>query len=71
MYVKAELPRESNERLLNNLKEGVFILHEDKNKILFTNSAAQRIGSALQPDFEQQIVKARDNSDVFDDPLKF
>ena len=71
MYVKAELPRESNERLLNNLKEGVFILHEDKNKLLFTNSAAHRIGSSLSHNFEQQIVKAGDNSDVFDDPLKF
>jgi len=56
---------------LNNFKEGVFILHEDKNKILFSNDAAQRIASALHPNLEQQIVKAGDRSDVFEDPLKF
>ena len=42
MYVEAELPRQSNERLLNNLKEGVFIVGEDQRKIMFTNTAAKK-----------------------------
>ena len=49
LYVEAELPRQSNERLLNNLKEGVFIVGEDQRKIMFTNTAAKKISQQLYP----------------------
>ena len=50
MYVEAEIPRQSNERLLNNLKEGVFIVGEDQRKIMFTNTVAKRISQQLYSD---------------------
>ena len=47
-YVAAELPHESNKRLLNNLQEGVFIVSEDSKEVLFQNSAAIRIKNSLK-----------------------
>ena len=47
-FVEAELPRESNERLLNNFKEGVVILNEIKSEILFTNFAARQINQQVK-----------------------
>ena len=47
-YVEAELPRESNERLLNNMQEGVFIVSEDNKEVLFQNTAANRIKINLE-----------------------
>ena len=42
-YLEAQLPRKSNEELLNNLKEGVFIVGEENGEINFENTAAKRL----------------------------
>ena len=47
-YLASELPRESNEELLNNLKEAVFILDEQSSAVLFQNMAAKRTDKRLQ-----------------------
>lgn len=39
LFVDAEVLRSGNEQLLNNLEEGVIILDETSNKILFYNAA--------------------------------
>ena len=39
LYVKTELLRGGNDSLLNNLKEGVFVIDEVKDKIRFVNEA--------------------------------
>ena len=46
-FLEAQLPRESNEELLNNLKEGVFIVGEEDNEIQFENAAAKRLNYRL------------------------
>ena len=42
IYVKSELPRIGNETLLNDLKEGVFIIEEETSLVLFQNTKAKR-----------------------------
>ena len=42
VYVKSELPRIGNETLLNDLKEGVFIIEEETSLVLFQNTKAKR-----------------------------
>lgn len=51
-YIAAELPHESNKRLLNNFQEGVFIVSEDTKETLFQNSAAVRIKTSLESECE-------------------
>lgn len=40
LQAKVEAPRISNEKLLNNLEEGVFIVEKDCSSICFLNTAA-------------------------------
>ena len=47
-YVEAEMPRESNEELLNSLKEGVFIVDATTSEVRFKNIAARRINRKLR-----------------------
>ena len=62
-YVQAELPRESNERLLNNLQEGLFIVSEDNKEVLFQNSAASRIKTNLE---SECVMNLTSDKNVFD-----
>ena len=62
-YVGAELPRESNERLLNNLQEGLFIVSEDNKEVLFQNSAASRIKTNLE---SECVMNLTSDKNVFD-----
>lgn len=62
-YVAAELPRESNERLLNNLQEGVFIVSEDNKQVLFQNTAADRIKINLE---SECVMNLTSEKNVFD-----
>ena len=62
-YVAAELPRESNERLLNNLQEGLFIVSEDNKEVLFQNSAASRIKTNLE---SECVMNLTSDKNVFD-----
>ena len=48
LYLDAKMPNDSNQRLLNNLKEGVYILQEDDFTLQFKNSAANRLDDKLQ-----------------------
>ncbi len=40
-FVEAEMPRERNERLLNNVREGVIIVGVNDSKVMFMNDSAQ------------------------------
>ena len=46
-YLSSELQRESNEIILNNLKEGVYIIDEESAKVRFKNHAAVKINKNL------------------------
>lgn len=47
LYVEAEAPRISNEKLLKDLDEGVFIMEEATGALLFSNDAAKRVNQKL------------------------
>ena len=73
-YIKAELPRESNERLLNNFKEGVIILNEEKSEILFTNFSARQINQQVKKMYNRQTfvpLGEDDGSNLEDGCLHF
>ena len=40
-FVEAEMPRENNERLLNNVREGVIIVGVNDSKVMFMNNSAK------------------------------
>ena len=65
LYVGSEVPRIANEQLLDNLKEGVFIVEKDCSGICFLNSAAKNFMS--NPNFD--VSKASDLEDTADDKL--
>lgn len=41
MYAQTEILRKGNERLLDNLQEGVVIVEESSNRVSFTNKSAR------------------------------
>lgn len=75
IFVEAEVLREGNEQLLNNLEEGVIIGHEDNTKILFMNEAAKRFQSRKQgnSDLENSMLteeNAAEDTQILDQELK-
>ena len=72
-FIEAELPRESNERLLNNFKEGVIILNEQKSEILFTNFAARQINQQVKKMYDRQtfVPFTTNSSNLADDCLHY
>ena len=71
-FVEAELPRQSNERLLNNLKEGVIILNKSKSEILFTNFAARQTNQQVKKMYNRQTFVPKDtDSNLADTCLHF
>ena len=46
-YLKSRLAKTGQESLLNNLKEGVFLINESDSTMLFMNVAAKRINERL------------------------
>ena len=59
LFVQSELPRESNERLLNDLKEGLFIIDEQDSQIIFRNKAAKRINDQLETECDVTLISDR------------
>ena len=57
------MPRASNQKLLNDLKEGVFVIDEDTNLVLFQNTAAKRLNTRLK---ERSFVSFIDLNENFD-----
>ena len=57
LFVDAEDPSVSNEKLLNNLEEGVFIVEKDCSSVCFLNHAANNF--MCNPDFD--ISKVSDD----------
>lgn len=55
-YIEAELPRDSNDKLLNNLKEGVFIISKQDQEIQFQNTAATRMHERLMAMCELTLI---------------
>ena len=47
LYVEAEIPRSSNQILLNNLDEGVYIMDETESTVMFHNKAADRVNRKM------------------------
>ena len=45
--LNSELPRKSQEQLLNNINEGVFIVDKKESKVCFMNKAAIKISKRL------------------------
>ena len=60
IFVEAELPRLGNEKLLNGLKEGVFIIEEESSIIQFQNHAAKRFISEFSESFGISMVEEKD-----------
>lgn len=63
-FIKAEIPRESNHRLLDDLKEGIFIVDEENDEVLFKNKAAVSINSHLESHCRMSMLNS--DEEVFD-----
>ena len=63
MFVKAELPRIGNEKLLNGLQEGVFIVEEETSHVLFQNSAAGHFNTKMNTNYSVTLL---DENNIFD-----
>ena len=55
-YVSSEVPRVANEKLLNNLDQGVFIMDQNDGSVLFLNRAAQTLNTKLKSNCSQSIL---------------
>ena len=62
IYVASEAPRISNEKLLNNLDEGVCIIEENDSSILFLNKAAKSVNSKLKGNSLLSMTEKDDES---------
>ena len=47
LYLDTKLLQQSYTRLLNNMKEGIFVFDKSSNKLSFTNEFAQRMQAKL------------------------
>ena len=56
-YLEAEISRESNEQILNNLKEGVLIVDEATAAIRFKNGAVGRINRRLKDASDFSLIE--------------
>ena len=56
-YLDADLPRESNESLLNNSKEGVLIIDESTAEVRFHNKAAKRLNKRIRATCNFSIIQ--------------
>ena len=65
IYVQAEMMRKGNDKLLNNLKEGVIIVDEENKSVLFNNVASARHNSNLDESFGGTL--GQDNGTVDQD----
>ena len=57
-FLGAEIERGSNKLLLNNLEEGVIILDNESNHVLFLNGAAKEV-IAYRNEFDKEGAKLR------------
>ena len=67
LYVEAEIPRSGQEKLLNNLKEGVYIMDETNLKDMFRNKTADRVNRKMM---ENGNTMLEDKSEVIDKQKK-
>ena len=58
LFVDAEVPRASQEELLNNLEEGVIVVEKDCSSVCFVNQAAKNF--MTNPDFDASKVSNED-----------
>ena len=65
-YVKAEIPRIGNEKLLNGLEEGVFVIDENSQSVLFRNSSAKHLNKRLSTWKNFVSTSVDDSVDMFD-----
>lgn len=57
-FIDAELPRESNARLLDDLKEGLFIVDEETDEVLFKNKVAMSLNSHLESHCSMSLLNS-------------
>lgn len=67
-YIEAEISRESNEQLLNNLYEGVLIIDEETAEVHFKNDAAVRINRRLKDASNYSLIKEYDDKLIVHEP---
>ena len=69
-YVKAEVPRIGNEKLLDGLKEAVYVIDEGSQSTLFRNSSAKQLNKRLSSWKNIMNTRIDDSVDVFDRSTK-
>ena len=60
-YVNSEMPRIGNEKLLNGLEEGVFIIDKKENTMLFKNNAAKKLTKRMLDESGINLIDERDS----------
>ena len=55
-FVSSEASRVANEKLLNNLDQGVFIMDQNDGSVLFLNRAAKTLNTKLKSNCSQSIL---------------
>lgn len=60
IFTEAEVLRQGNELLLNNLKEGVVILEEENQVVAFVNESAKNL--KVQANVEFEITLSNENN---------
>lgn len=60
IFVESEIVRIGNDQILDNLKEGVVILAEENDKVLFVNPAAKSLNVRVNENFCMSMVGARE-----------
>lgn len=63
-FVEAEMPRESNERLLNNVREGVILIGVNDSKVMFMNNSAKMITKRIEEMSDFAILRNDNTIDV-------
>ena len=63
IHVEAETLRDSSDKLLDNLKEGVVILDEDSGNVRFLNKAAKDYKIKMNGNFSMQLIDDEEEID--------
>ena len=60
LYVAAEVPRSSNEKMLHGLKESVFIIEHQSGQVMFQNNSAERLNKHMRSNHSSFLVEKKD-----------
>ena len=63
LFTNSELPRKGQEQLLNNIRDGVFIINEKESIVQFMNTAAIKINKRLESSHSSALLR---NNSIFD-----